>query len=284
MAGNGDGKPEVQIWTDIPFAETPQRVLRLDLRVPRHGGRLPLVLYIPMGGMRSCEKAAAPWWLTGKGFAMASIECRVSSEVTAPAPVHDCKEAVRWLRSHAAEYGYCPDAIGVWGHSAGGLLAALLGTSGGIATLEGAGKNLDVSSRVQAVCDECGAPHDFAYFAQPAIKLKYAPVAENLRLYLGGPVEERLELARLASPRTYISADCPPMLLIHGDADTIVPLEETIEFHAALKLAGVDATLRILPGIRHGWDSALTGGDVAAFFERTLKRECAAHPEGSPHL
>lgn len=263
----------VTVWADIPFAETPQRQLRLDLRIPRHESRLPLVLYIPMAGMRFCEKASAPWWLTSKGFAMASIECRVSSEVTAPASVHDCKEAVRWLRFHAREYGYRSDAIGVWGHSAGGNLAALIGTSGGITALEGNGKYLDVSSRVQAVCDECGAPHDFAYFAQPAVKARFAAVDENVRLYFGGPVEERLELARLVSARTHISGDCPPMLLIHGEADTLVPVEETITFHAALKSAGVDATLRILPSIGHDWDSALTERDVTAFFERTLKRE-----------
>ncbi|MDD5678767.1 MAG: alpha/beta hydrolase [Kiritimatiellae bacterium] len=270
MTKKTDGEHAANMWTDIPFAETPQRTLRLDLRVPRHAGKLPLVLYIPMSGMRSCEKAAAPWWLTDKGFAMASIECRVSSEVTAPMPVYDCKEAIRWLRAHADEYGYRSDAMGVWGHSAGGLLAALLGTSGGISELEGNGKNLNVSSRIQAVCDECGAPHDLAYFAQPAVKAKFAPVAENLRLYLGGPVEEKRQLARLVSPRTHLSPDNPPMLLIHGDADTIVPVEETIAFYEALRSIGVDATLRILPGIGHGWDSALTSGDVAAFFERTL--------------
>ena len=271
MTGNADDKNAIRIWTDIPFAETPQRTLRLDLRVPRCRKQPPLVLFIPMGGMRSCIKANAQWWLTENGFAMASIECRVSSEVTAPAPVHDCKAAVRWLRAHADEYGYRSDAIGVWGHSAGGLLAAILGTSGDFTGLEGDGGNPGVSSRVQAVCDQCGAPHDFAYFARPEVKTRFAAVTENLRLYLGGLVEERLQLARLVSPSTYISADCPPTLLIHGDADNIVPVEETIAFHKALKAAGVDATLRILPGIGHGWDAALTRDDVSTFFTRILK-------------
>ena len=123
---------------------------------------------------------------------------------------------------------------------------------------------------MQAVCDECGAPHDFAYFARPDIQRRFAPVAENLRLYLGGPVEDRRELARLVSPATYISPDCPPMLLLHGDADDVVPVEETVAFHAALRAAGVDAELRVLPGIGHGWDPALTRDIVAAFFRRTL--------------
>lgn len=259
-----------KIWTGIPYCITPQRTLNLDLHVPRGVARPPLVLFIPMGGMRGCRKEQAPWWLTEHGFAMASIEARVSSEVTAPAQVHDCKAAVRWLRSHAAQYGYNGEAMGAWGHSAGGLLASMLGTSGGVAELEGDGPYAAVSSRVQAVCDACGAPHDFSWFARPEIKTRFAPVAENLRLYLGGTVEEKPELARLASPSTYISGACPPMLLIHGGADTVVPVEETVEFHKSLLAAGVDSTLRILPGAGHGWDAELTRQDVVSFFTRTL--------------
>lgn len=257
---------------DVLYAETPQRKLYLDLRVPESVRPPPLILYIPMGGMRVCQRNSAPWWFTDAGFAMASIEARVSSEAIAPAAVQDCKAAVRWLRAHAARYGYDGDAIGAWGHSAGGLLASLLGASGGVPELEGEGGHAGVSSRVQAVCDACGAPHDFTWFARPDIKARFAPVAENLRLYLGGLVEDRLDLARLVSPRTYVSRDCPPMLLLHGDADALVPVEETVEFHAALKAAGVDATLHVLPGIGHGWDPALTRDEITAFFTRTLIR------------
>ena len=221
--------------------------------------------------MRVCAKENGPWWLTENGFAVASIEARVSSEAIAPAAVHDCKAAVRWLRAHADQYGYASDAIGVWGHSAGGLLAALLGTSGDVADLEGNGGTPGVSSRVQAACDFCGAPHDFSWFARPAIKSRFPGVAGNLRLYLGGAVEDRPELARQMSAQTYISRNCPPMLLIHGDADPVVPVEETVNFHQALQAAGVDATLRILPGVGHGWDAALTHDDVVTFFERTLR-------------
>jgi len=76
----------------------------------------------------------------------------------------------------------------------------------------------------------------------------------------------------LVSPQTHVSADCPPILLLHGDTDEVVPVEETIHFHQVLKSAGVDATLRVLPGIGHGWDAALTRNDIVAFFGRTLRR------------
>ncbi|MBI3985871.1 MAG: TIM barrel protein [Lentisphaerae bacterium] len=260
------------VFRDIVFARTEQRPLRLDIRVPSGVNNPPLVLYIPMGGMTSCPKESAPWWLTECGFAMASIECRVSSEAIAPAQAHDCKAAVRWLRAHAGDYGYRADAIGAWGHSAGGLLAALLGTSGDVPELEGPGGHNGVSSRVQAVCDECGVPHDLAYFARPEVKARYSYVDDNIRRYLGAPVEDRLDLARRVSPRTYVSKDNPPMLLIHGSADGAVPVEEMIEFHDALRAAGVDVALRILPGIGHGWKTSLTHDDIVSFFKRTLSR------------
>jgi acetyl esterase/lipase len=241
------------------------------LRVPKSADNPPLVVFIPMAGMRQCLPKKTPWWLTELGFAMASIDCRGSTEATAPAAVHDCKAAVRWLRANASEFGYRPDSIGVWGHSAGGLLAALLGTSSEVVELEGDGPHGDVSSSVQAVCDECGAPHDLGYFAHPEVQARFPDVTENLRLYLGGPVEQHLDLARAVSPRTYLSAHTPPMLLLHGEQDPLVPVEETIAFYDALK-SKADVTLRTLPGVGHSWDSSLTRDDIAAFFERTLKR------------
>jgi len=262
---------EIVTYLDIVYSQTPQRMLRLDLRVPKSAQRPPLVMHIPVGGFRVCDRAWSPWWLTECGFAMASIETRLTTETTAPAIIHDCKAAVRWLRANAEQYGYAADAIGVWGHSAGGHLAAFLATSGDIAEVEGDGGNAGISSRVQAACDQCGAPHDIAWFARPEIKSRFPGVVGNLRLYLGGLVEEKPELARQMSPQTYISGNCPPILLIHGQNDDVVPVEETINFHQSLKAVGVDATLQVLSGIGHGWDASLTRADTVAFFERTLR-------------
>lgn len=260
----------IPTFSNLAYRQTAERELLLDLYLPAGVTNPPLILAIPMAGMRECRKERAPAWLTDYGFAVASIEARGSSEAIAPAPVHDCKAAVRWLRFHAAEYGYNPNAIGAWGHSAGGLLASLLATSGWVSELEGDGDYPDVSSAIQAACDECGAPHDMTYFARPEVHAKYAPVAENLRLYLGGPVAEKLELGRRVSPATYISSACPPVLLIHGDKDEIVPVEETIEFHHALVRAGVDARLMVLEGAGHSWEKELTKGDIAGFFREVL--------------
>ncbi|MCX5662636.1 MAG: alpha/beta hydrolase [Planctomycetota bacterium] len=255
---------------DITYSVTPQRPLRLDLRLPDDAQRPPLILYIPMGGMSSCLKANVPAWLVDYGFAVASIECRVSSEVPAPAPVYDCKSAIRWLRAHAGEHGYNPDAIGVWGHSAGGLLASLMATSSGRPELEGDGPHREVSSAVQAAIDCCGSPHDLAYFTRPGVATRFAGVTGNIDRYLGGPLAQKLDLARLVSPAMYVSPNCPPVFLIHGDRDHVVPLEETVMFHESLKAAGVDSTLLVLPGIGHSWDPAMVRPAVVGFFNRTL--------------
>jgi acetyl esterase/lipase len=145
-----------------------------------------------------------------------------------------------------------------------------MATSGDVPELEAPGPHREVSSRVQAACDLCGAPHDFSWFGRPEIKARFGPVAENLRLWLGAPVEDCPDLARQMSPATYVSAACPPMLLVHGDRDDIVPVEETEEFFRTLQAAGVDATLRILPGVGHGIDMAPIRDDVVGFFRRTL--------------
>jgi acetyl esterase/lipase len=204
------------------------------------------------------------------GFALAAIECRVSGEAIAPAAVHDCKAAIRWLRAHAGDYGYNGDRIGVWGFSAGGLLAALMATSGDVTELEGEGDHLDVSSAVQAAVDQCGAPHDMTYFARPDVAATYDKVAENLRRWLGGPVAERLELARLVSPSSYVSPKCPPILLLHGDQDDITPLAETQQFYEQLKAAGVDATLKVLSSVGHSRVEELIRPDLFGFLHRVF--------------
>ncbi|MBT6630786.1 MAG: prolyl oligopeptidase family serine peptidase [Gemmatimonadetes bacterium] len=89
--------------------------------------------------------------------------------------------------------------------------------------------------------------------------------------FVGGATTVHRDLARLVSPLRHVSADCPPMLIIHGEIDPTVPLEESLIFHDALTAAGVDSTLNILPGIEHGWNWNLTHDRIVEFFERTLK-------------
>ncbi len=258
---------------DIEYAVVDGFSLKLDLVLPGTppAKPMPLVVYIHGGAWISGDKDSthAPAVL-GPQYAVASVNYRLAQQAPFPAQIHDCKAAVRWLRAHAATYGIDPDRIGAWGVSAGGHLAALLGTSGGVAELEGTvGDCLGVSSRVQAVCDSFG-PIDLLTLVDPTgdidVGAAYSPVGR----LLGGPRDEHAELARLASPITHIDETDPPFLILHGDADEVVPYDQSVVFHQALAAAGVDASLYLVGRGAHGGFPLFVDGLVKAFFDRVL--------------
>ena len=256
---------------DVVFATYPGKQLRLDLYFPPATPQpyTPIV-NISGGGWRNCSKNSPPLWLVEAGFAVASIEYRVSGEAIAPANIQDCKAAIRWVRANAAKYHLNAAHIGAFGGSAGGHLAALLAVSSDVPALEGIGGNANVSSTVQAACDFCG-PSDLTRIARPEIRAAFALLYEVTEKYLGGPVEARTDLAHLVSPLHYVGRPAAPLLICHGEADTVVPVAESIVLYDAMKKVGADVILRTLPGAGHGWDAALTSADVIAFFRRTLQ-------------
>jgi dipeptidyl aminopeptidase/acylaminoacyl peptidase len=122
---------------------------------------------------------------------------------------------------------------------------------------------------VKTVCAYCGVFDLVRYREQPLLR-ENQPLADIIAKYLGGPIEQRLDLARLVSPITYVNAHSPPFFLLHGDADAVVPISESERFHGRLLQAGVDSTFRVVPGGGHGWGWSLTSDEVVAFFKRTL--------------
>jgi acetyl esterase/lipase len=152
----------VRFLQDLQYVEHGHERNRLDLYLPEKAeSRLPLIVWIHGGGWQAGSKEACPTvYLAAKGYAVASINYRLSQHAAYPAQIEDCKAAIRWLRANAAKYHLDPDRVGVWGGSAGGHLVALLGTTAGMKELEGKGGNLDQSSRVQCVVDFFG-PTDF---------------------------------------------------------------------------------------------------------------------------
>ena len=258
---------------NLPYATYDDgQTLPMDLYLPSNVPRtMPVILWLPGGGWAQCNKATAPWFYAEFGFAIAAINYRVGDQHPAPANVHDCKAAVRWLRAHADEFGLDPQRIGVWGKSAGGHLALLLGLSGDLPGLEGTGGNPGVSSRVQAVCSFYGIG-DVARVARPDVREHFATLYDVTCQYLGGPPEERAELARLLSPTTYVSRDAPPILLFHGDQDAVVPVEESILMHDALQRVGADVEFHVIPGAGHHWNLDITRDRLVTFFHRTLSR------------
>ncbi|MCE9592087.1 MAG: alpha/beta hydrolase [Planctomycetes bacterium] len=243
--------------------------LHMDLHKPAGAtGLLPVILWLPGGGWRNSRRCEGPFWAAEHGFAIASINYRVTPGATAPANIHDCKAAVRFLRDNTQWLGVDPARIGVWGSSAGGHLAAMVALSAGVSELEGDG--VAQPAAVRAACDYCG-PSELTRCAKPVNREKFPALYEVTEAYLAGPVLERRELARLVSPRTYARRDAPPMLIVHGKKDDIVPFEESAILYEALRDAGAPARLTLLPEANHSLHLHGPHEDVIAFFRETLR-------------
>ncbi|MEE8414581.1 MAG: alpha/beta hydrolase [Dehalococcoidales bacterium] len=246
-----------QIFRDIIYT---QSGMQLDLYLPAEVTEpLPVIVWIHGGAWRMGDKEGntgrkPPVDIMDQGYVFASINYRLSHEAIFPAQIHDCKAAIRWLRAHSKEYYIDPERIGVWGSSAGGHLAALLGTSIGISELEGSGGNPQYSSSVQAVCDFFG-PNDFVRMSEMKGELeKESPES----LVIGGPLLENADKVIQANPITYINKTSPPFLIVHGDSDVVVPLDQSQIFYEALLKADVEAGLYIVPNAGHGFEGAST--------------------------
>lgn len=245
----------VKMISGIEFAKPGGVALLLDLHLPEGVKNPPLLMFIHGGGWKAGDRRNCKMdWVARHGIAVASIEYRLSQEALFPAQIHDCKGALSWLRAHATEYGYDASRVVVSGTSAGGHLAALLGTSGGVAELEGdTGGNQNQSSRVQGVVDYYG-PTDFVARSKshPA---KCEDPSGSVYQLLGGKVSEHLAAARLASPVTHITPDDAPLLILHGDKDTTVKLDQSEILRDRYREAGLEVKLVVIPGAKHGFSS-----------------------------
>ncbi len=227
----------VKVERDIVYATYGERKVMLDLYLPKAPGsaKIPCIVVIHGGGWRTGDKtrfAAIAAHLAEQGFAAACIGYRLLPEVEFPAPVVDCKAAVRWVRANAAQHGIDPDRLGAIGGSAGGHLVAMLGTSDKETKLEGEGGNPGVSSRVQAVV-AMATPADMTAFAERAKIDK--------------------DLATLISPVTHVSKDSAPVLLMHGTKDALVPMAQSELLLENYKAAGASAELVKVEGAPHAF-------------------------------
>jgi acetyl esterase/lipase len=269
---------DAAIQRDLVYKRINGRPLRLDLYCPEKASSpSPVILWINAGGWSHGRKEdySPVISFVSDGYAVASIELRLSGEAPFPAQIEDCKAAVRWLRANAAKYNLDANRIGAGGHSGGGHLAALLGTSGGVQELEGSGDSMSYSSRVQAVCDASG-PSDILRLyhdaSDPSTGTKPKAIS-YIDAFLGGPAEQNKEKAIAASPITYVSKDDPPFLIIHGEKDFGVPVSQAELLAAALKAAGVETTLEITPrGHSLGLGGPRLRSIVKAFFDKYLKK------------
>jgi acetyl esterase/lipase len=267
-----------RVQKNLVYATVGSRELPLDLYLPAEGkGPFPLIIWVHGGGWRGGSKQQLNrcWGVLERGFALASVEYRLSGEAIFPAAVDDCKAAVSYLRLNAAKLGVDPDRFGAWGSSAGGHLVSMLGVTGDTDKFTTHAVTQAASTKVQAVCNWFG-PSDFLRMDDFPGSIKHNSANSAEAHFLGRPIPEIPEIVQQANPITYISAGDPPFLHMHGDKDVVVPFNQSELLHAALEKAGVPTELYRVKNGGHGLNKTDEGNDalferVVAFFDRTLK-------------
>ncbi len=265
------------VHRNLPYVSAGHERQKLDLYLPKDGTNLPLIINIHGGAFKMGSKEqGVPAEYLAQGYAVASINYRLSQHAKFPAQIEDCKAAVRWVRTHAAEHGLDPNRIAAWGASAGGHLAAMLGTTGDVREFD-VGENLDQSSRVQAVVDYFG-PTEFLQMDAHRLPngMRHDPADSPESELIGGAIQEHQGKAARANPISYVTRDDPPFLICHGDADLMVPHHQSVLLEEALKQAGVPVTFYTVPGAGHGpFRDPKVAAMTGEFLAKTLKPAAA---------
>jgi acetyl esterase/lipase len=256
-------------YLNLAYTTVPRRIA-LDLYTPAGTPPFPVVVWIHGGswvsGVRDIFPGHPALRLRDRGYAVATIDYRLVPEGFFPAQAHDCKAAVRWLRGNAGRYGLDPNRIAAWGASAGGHLAALLGTSGGMSALEDLAQgHAGESSRVQAVVDWFG-PTDY--------RLADADQQLTAALLLGCPIWLCPDKAALASPVSHVDGSDPPFLIQHGTLDRVVPIVHSERLHGELLAVATRSTFTRIDGAGHATVEFLTAENLAridAFLDGELR-------------
>ncbi|MBT2654002.1 alpha/beta hydrolase [Bacillus sp. ISL-18] len=262
----------VEIITDLVYAEINGRQLFADLYLPKGKNEpLPVIIWLHGGGWRFGDRKLGPdftRFFTSKGYAMVSIDYRLSDEVIFPAQIQDVKTAVRWVKTIAGEYSLDRNKLGLWGSSAGGHLAALAAAT---EPNEFIGENPlypEKKSDVQAVVIGYG-PVDFLKIDEqreldgiieedpesvqiPKDKKTSDPDSFE-SLFLGAPILTCPESVKEANPLTYVKAGLPPFLIMHGLSDVAVPAHQSRLLYQELADKENDVSLYLIKGLGHGF-------------------------------
>ena len=240
---------------NLEYTRLDERSLQLDIYQTASYAEAdqPLVIWIHGGAWRAGSRGSVPVLdLLKHGFAVASVDYRLSPEAQFPAQLHDLHAAIRFCRDHASEYGFDAERFVVAGASAGGHLAALTGVTSDVDELLGPpGSSPKTSSRVQAIVSFYGASNLQTILSQSTPHGLSVRVPA-LQLLLGGQPDDRPRLAELASPVAHVDQNDPPLWLIHGDADPQMPPEQSQELAAVYRKHKLPVQLEMLPGSVHG--------------------------------
>ncbi|WP_375434990.1 alpha/beta fold hydrolase [uncultured Hymenobacter sp.] len=272
-------------FMDVAYAAV-SPAQQLDIYLPDAGnGPFPVIVYLHGGAFKMGDKGddQVNPALEGlrRGYAVVSVNYRLSGEATFPAPLEDIKAAIRFVRANAKQYQLNPNKVAAWGNSSGANMASLVGTTGDTKTFDNpklghAGQ----SSAVQAVVDWYGPIQFDQMDAQLKASGKGRPDHDEAlspeSVVIGQPIQQAPELVRRASPAAYLSKNDPPFFIEHGTDDPIVPTQQSQNFHADLvKVLGKDhVTLTLLEGAGHGgpqFETPENLGKVFAFLDKYLK-------------
>lgn len=259
--------PELAFVPNLIYRTVDKTDLCLDIAYPKKSGPLPTIVVLHGSGMTSQRREmyqARIKLLAEKGYVGAFVCYRNAPQVPFPGAVHDVQSAVRWLRRQAGKFPIDPARFAAVGYSAGGSLACLLAMIGPQDPLNG-GDYLDLSCRVQA-CVSYFAPSDLPRLHARCLlcvkdkkstlgeKLKTGLVKESLEQWLGGAPNEARKNYERASPINYVSKDSAPLLLLHGSADGVVPLDQSQQLEKQVKAAGGQARLLVFDKAPHDFD------------------------------
>lgn len=286
-------KPEFDRKTDVIYGRKFGTALTMDVLTPKHNPNGAAVVWAISGGWFSSHDSINPDFvaeLLRRGYTVFAVVHGSQPKYTIPEVLEDMNRAVRFIRYHAADYKIDPNRIGITGGSAGGHLSLMQGTAGNLGNPKAQDPVDKTSSRVQAVAcffpptdflnygqknhnglgrgvlKDFRAPFDFQTYDRDL--KRYKPVVDDAKI---------LEIGRAISPVTHVSADDPPTLIIHGDADFLVPIQQSEEVLAKLKAAGVETKLVVKKGAGHGWpDLVKDMSTIADWFDAHLKAKDAA--------
>jgi len=264
---------------NLEYARVGNDGLDLDLRIPDGTGPFPVILSLHSGAWITGDRTGGPAIRqASRGYAVASIDYPLAPVHVWPSQLEACKAAVRWLRANAARFNLDPTRIGVFGTSAGGHLAAMLGTTADRPEFEAPELgNPQFSSAVKAVVDLYG-PVDLLKMDEQKLPC-YGNLSANSpfmppSLLMGCPIQECKDKTATSNPINYISRDDPPFLIMQGQLDCLTPWQQSKMLYDALREDGVDATLYLLPTAQHSdtqFDQLQYQQIISDFLDRNLR-------------
>lgn len=263
---------DIAYVTGAQVGTKPDSVQKLDLYVPAGKGPFPLIFWIHGGGWHSGGKLESGLHLAlkflPKGFALASVNYRLSADAAFPAQIEDCKAALAYLRARSETYRIDSHRVGTLGHSAGAHLAALMACTGN-------GQQFSANPHAwlgiqAAVCWAMPADLDRDRGNWPKTSMMHNGADAPLWKFFPNNHYDG-EFARMASPASYAHADAPPFLIVHGQKDDLVPPGQALAFADSLKKKGVRLKCRVDPDRGHDVMNAESVMEAIEFFSDILK-------------